>query len=186
MKHHLAQYNIARLRAPLDDPLLADFMAALDPLNRLADESEGFVWRHQADDGNSTSIRVRGDPMILINFSVWEDLDSLFQYTYYSDHTAIFRRRQEFFQHIEGAYLVLWWVRRDTSHPSKRQRTVWTTSGSTGRPGTRSASRVASRRRPAEARGRRPDIHDTRRRSSIPLSDEVPYLRICGRAVFDT
>ena len=110
MKHHLAQYNIARLRAPLDDPLLADFMAALDPLNRLADESEGFVWRHQADDGNSTSIRVRGDPMILINFSVWEDLDSLFQYTYYSDHTAIFRRRQEFFQHIEGAYLVLWWV----------------------------------------------------------------------------
>jgi hypothetical protein len=110
VKHHLAQYNIARLKAPLDDPLLADFMAALDPLNRLADESEGFVWRHQADDGNSTSIRVRGDPMILINFSVWEDLDSLFQYTYYSDHAAIFRRRQEFFQHIEGAYLVLWWV----------------------------------------------------------------------------
>jgi hypothetical protein len=110
VKHHLAQYNIARLRAPLDDPLLSDFMAALDPLNRLADESEGFVWRHQADDGNSTSIRVRGDPMILINFSVWEDLDSLFQYTYYSDHTAIFRRRQKFFQHIEGAYLVLWWV----------------------------------------------------------------------------
>jgi hypothetical protein len=110
VKHHLAQYNIARLRAPLDDPLLADFMFALDPLNRLADESEGFVWRHQADDGNSTSIRVRGDPMILINFSVWEDLDSLFQYTYHSDHTAIFRRRQEFFQHIEGAYLVLWWV----------------------------------------------------------------------------
>jgi len=110
VKHHLAQYNIARLRAPLDDPALADFMAALDPLNRLADESDGCVWRHQADNGNSTSIRVRGDPMILINFSVWEDVDTLFQYTYHSDHTAIFRRRQEFFHHIEGAYLVLWWI----------------------------------------------------------------------------
>ena len=73
MKHQLAQYNIARLLEPLDGPRLAEFMAALDPLNQLAEESPGFVWRHQTADGNSTAIRVRGDPMIIINFSVWED-----------------------------------------------------------------------------------------------------------------
>lgn len=110
MTYHLAQYNIARLRAPLDDPLLADFMAALDPLNKLADHSPGFVWRHAEADGNSTSIRVRGDPMILINFSVWESIEELRRYTYYSDHVRIYRRRREFFELMDVPYLVLWWV----------------------------------------------------------------------------
>ena len=110
MKYHLAQYNVARLVAPLDSPQLADFMAALDPLNALADRSPGFVWRHQTEDGNSTSIRVRDDPMIIINFSVWESVESLFEYAYHSDHTPIFRRRREFFEHMELPYLVLWWV----------------------------------------------------------------------------
>lgn len=110
MKYHLAQYNIAKLRAPLDSPPLADFMAALDPLNRLADESPGFVWRHQTEEGNSTAVRVRGDPDILINFSVWESVEALFEYAYHSAHVEIFRRRREFFHDHNGPYAVLWWI----------------------------------------------------------------------------
>jgi len=110
LKYHVAQYNIAKLLAPLDSAQLADFMAALDPLNALADDWPGFVWRHQTEDGNSTSIRVRDDPMILINFSVWESLEELHKYTYRSAHTDIYRRRREFFEHMEVPYLVLWWV----------------------------------------------------------------------------
>lgn len=110
MKFHLAQYNIAKLVAPLDSSQLVDFMAALDPLNRLADESPGFVWRHQTEEGNSTSVRVRDDPMIIINFSVWEDVDSLFEYAYHSAHVEIFRRRREFFHEHAKPYLALWWV----------------------------------------------------------------------------
>lgn len=110
MSYHLAQYNIARLMAPLDDPQIADFMAALEPLNRLADQSPGFVWRHQTEDGDSTAIRVRGDPMILINFSVWEAIDPLFEYTYRTAHTHIFRRRLEFFEAHAQPYLALWWI----------------------------------------------------------------------------
>lgn len=110
MTYYLAQYNIARLLEPLDSERLADFMAALDPLNRLADESPGFVWRHQTEDGNSTAIRVRDDPMIIINFSVWESIEALFEYAYHSAHVKIFRRRLEFFEHMELPYLVLWWV----------------------------------------------------------------------------
>jgi hypothetical protein len=110
VKYHVAQYNIARLLAPLDSPQLADFMNALDPLNRLADESPGFVWRHQTEDGNSTAIRVRGDPMIIINFSVWESIDALFEYAYHSPHVEMYRRRREFFEHMTQQYLVLWWV----------------------------------------------------------------------------
>jgi hypothetical protein len=110
VKHHVAQYNIAKLVAPLDSPQLADFMAVLDPLNTLADRYPGFVWRHQTEDGNSTSIRVRDDPMILINFSVWESIEQLHEYTYRTAHTAIFVRRREFFHHLDVPYLVLWWV----------------------------------------------------------------------------
>lgn len=49
--------------------------------------------------------------MIIINFSVWEDVDSLFEYTYHSDHVKIFRRRFEFFEeHPMQYFLVMWWV----------------------------------------------------------------------------
>lgn len=43
--YYLAQINIARTLAPLDDPLMADFVAQLDEINALADSSPGFIWR---------------------------------------------------------------------------------------------------------------------------------------------
>ncbi len=46
-RFHLAQANIARLLAPIDDPLLAGFVARLDDINALADAAPGFVWRLQ-------------------------------------------------------------------------------------------------------------------------------------------
>lgn len=49
-RYRLAQLNIATLKAPLDSPLLADFVANLDRINRLAEQSPGFEWRLQ-DEG---------------------------------------------------------------------------------------------------------------------------------------
>jgi Domain of unknown function (DUF3291) len=43
--YHLAQLNIARLVAPIDSPILADFVAQLEEINQLGDHSPGFVWR---------------------------------------------------------------------------------------------------------------------------------------------
>ena len=57
MDHHLAQANVVRFLAPPGDPLLADFMAGLDPVNAIADAAPGFVWRLQTDEGNATSLR---------------------------------------------------------------------------------------------------------------------------------
>ena len=110
MKYHIAQYNLARLIAPLDDPRVADFVANLDRLNRLADRTPGFVWRHQDENGNSTGTRVRGDPLIIINFSVWETVDALFEYAYRSEHVEMYRRRREWFELLREAPLVLWWI----------------------------------------------------------------------------
>ena len=109
-KWHVAQYNIAWLLAPLDDPLLADFHANLDRINELGDASPGFVWRHKSADGNSTSVRVRDDPRILINFTVWESCEELFAYAFHSTHVEVYRRRKEWFEHLEAPWAVLWWV----------------------------------------------------------------------------
>lgn len=43
MTYHLAQINIGRLIAPIDDPKIAEFVAQLEPINALADEAPGFV-----------------------------------------------------------------------------------------------------------------------------------------------
>ena len=50
--YHIAQINVAHMLAPLDDPIMAEFVAQLDAVNALADHSPGFVWRLQSDSGN--------------------------------------------------------------------------------------------------------------------------------------
>ncbi|TMB98903.1 MAG: DUF3291 domain-containing protein [Chloroflexi bacterium] len=110
MESHLAQYNIARLVAALDDPRIADFVANLDRVNRLGDQSPGFAWRYQTEEGNSTSVRVRDDELILVNFTVWESIEALFEFTYRSGHAEVYRRRREWFEAPREAHLVLWWV----------------------------------------------------------------------------
>jgi heme-degrading monooxygenase HmoA len=109
-RYHLAQVNIARLRAPLDTPLLADFVAALTPINALADDSPGFVWRLQTENGDATTVRAFDDERILVNLSVWESLEALADFTYRSAHTAVMRRRREWFHPMQELYLALWWV----------------------------------------------------------------------------
>lgn len=82
-----AQVNIARLSAPLDSPQLADFMANLDPVNALAEASAGFVWRLKDKGGNTTAIPFTNDPTIIVNLSVWESVEALREFTYWSHHT---------------------------------------------------------------------------------------------------
>lgn len=109
MAHHLAQLNVGRLRAPIDDPLIAEFVDALDPINALAERSDGFVWRFQTDDGDATSVRPFDDD-IIVNFSTWESIEALADFVYRSDHTAFMRRRREWFERFDGVFQVLWWV----------------------------------------------------------------------------
>lgn len=110
MDHHIVQFNIARFRAPLSDPVMSGFVEALDPINALADRSPGFVWRLQADSGNATDIRLYEDPAIAVNMSVWESLESLRAFVYSSEHKRYLARRADWFQPMDQQYLVLWWV----------------------------------------------------------------------------
>jgi|SRR5579859_3206150 len=107
--YHLAQLNIARLRAPIDSPQLADFVALLPVINDLAERSPGYVWRLQDDSGNATNIRP-WDPDVPVNLTVWESVESLRAFVYRSGHLDPMRRRREWFVPSDGPYLVLWWI----------------------------------------------------------------------------
>lgn len=107
---HLAQINIGRMKAPLDDPIMAGFMTRLDDLNALADSSPGFVWRLQTDEGNATYLRPYDDERIIVNMSVWESLTQLKAYVYHTAHAELMRQRQNWFEKFAGSYMALWWV----------------------------------------------------------------------------
>jgi hypothetical protein len=109
-EHHLAQLNVARFKLPLDDPAMAGFVAALDPINAIADRAPGFVWRLQTEEGNATSIHVFEDDLMLVNMSVWESVELLADFVYASGHLDVMRRRRQWATRMVEAHLCLWWI----------------------------------------------------------------------------
>jgi len=108
--HELAQLNIGIIRGPMDSPVMAEFAANLQRINALADASPGFVWRLQTETGDATAIRPFDNENMLLNMSVWRDVESLNHYVYRSAHVEIMRRRREWFEKMRDAFVVLWWV----------------------------------------------------------------------------
>jgi hypothetical protein len=107
--HHLAQLNIAQLRAPLDSPELADFVALLPEINGLAERSPGYVWRLQDESGDATALRPF-EPDMIVNLTVWESIESLRGFAYRTAHLEPMRRRREWFVPLDRPHLVLWWI----------------------------------------------------------------------------
>ncbi|MDJ0904538.1 MAG: DUF3291 domain-containing protein [Woeseiaceae bacterium] len=108
---HLAQANVARMRAPYDDPLMADFKAQLDIVNATADAAPGFVWRFVEDDEDGPEIaRVFGADNVLFNLSVWESIGALETWVYSGKHLDVVRKRTKWFEKSARSPMVLWWV----------------------------------------------------------------------------
>jgi GNAT superfamily N-acetyltransferase/heme-degrading monooxygenase HmoA len=110
---HLAQLNIARLRNPIDHPATKEFVDGLEPINALAESSDGFVWRLQTDDGDATSLRPHPDPDVIVNLTLWESPQALQRFVYASAHSEFVRRRQEWFEGMNIVQSVAWWVESD-------------------------------------------------------------------------
>src|SRR5690349_22619328 len=113
----LAQVNIARMREPLDSPRLAGFVAALDPVNAVADAAPGFLWRLKTEDGNATAVRAfewdgAGSAGVIVNMSVWESPEALAEFVYSAEHRRVLRRRRQWFERMAEAHTALWWIPR--------------------------------------------------------------------------
>jgi hypothetical protein len=107
--YHIAQLNLARMLTALDDPSMKDFVDNVPRVNQIGIDTPGFVWILKGEGGDATLLRPFGDD-VLINMTVWESIDALYQYAYYSDHAQFFRRRAEWFHKAAEAMVVLWWV----------------------------------------------------------------------------
>jgi len=115
MAYQLAQVNVARLLAPIESPELTEFVANLDPVNATADAAPGFVWRLQTEEGNATSIAAfewdTADSVgVIVNLTVWRDVESLETFVYSPAHRAVLKRRREWFVPMREAYLACWWI----------------------------------------------------------------------------
>ncbi len=106
----LAQVNIAEMIAPINDPIMADFVNNLDRINALAEKSPGFIWRLKGDEGNATAITVFDNLFLIINMSVWKDLDTLFDFTYNTAHVEILKRKKEWFKNMPRMHMAFWYV----------------------------------------------------------------------------
>ncbi len=111
---HLAQLNLAKMTVDIDDPVMKDFVDNLDKVNRIADNSAGFVWRLQTEEGDATGLRVFTDRLMLVNMSVWKSIEELKNFVYQSFHVEILKRKKEWFEKIDRMYQVLWWVQAGT------------------------------------------------------------------------
>ncbi|MBX2879651.1 MAG: DUF3291 domain-containing protein [Granulosicoccus sp.] len=110
MNYQLAQLNIAKFRVPQDDPVNADFVNNLDRVNSIAENHPGFVWRFTGDGNDALDVQVFEDPLVIVNMSVWADIQSLVNFVYRNPgHKEIMRRRKEWFEKIEF-FMVLWWI----------------------------------------------------------------------------
>jgi len=107
---HLAQINIARALGPMDDPVMAGFVARLNDINALAEASPGFIWRLKTEVGDATSVQAYDDERILINLSVWASPEQLKHFVYRSAHVEIMRQRKAWFERLKDMHLALWWI----------------------------------------------------------------------------
>jgi hypothetical protein len=109
----LAQVNVARMRAAPDSPIVAGFMAAVDPVYRMAEDSPGFVWRLRGPDGHMPTCRDDAQGWLIVNVSVWDSYEALHRFVYRSRHGGLVRRRAEWFRSTPQPSTALWWVPDD-------------------------------------------------------------------------
>lgn len=110
-RHHLAILNIAKQRADLTDPSMAEFVAATAPINAIARSTPGFIWSFDNDDPSirAAVAELKNDPLILPQLSVWESLESLKHFAFQSGHVQYYKRRHEWFcPNFPKPYTVLW------------------------------------------------------------------------------
>jgi hypothetical protein len=86
------------------------FIDRLDEINGIADSSPGFIWRLQTEEGDATAIQAFDDPLLLVNLSVWYDIDSLKNFVYKSLHVELIQNRDAWFIKTLKSHQALWWI----------------------------------------------------------------------------
>lgn len=112
-EYQLAEINIARMKGvTIDDPIMKEFVDNLDKVNEIAENSDGFVWRLKDEDNNATNFNPYNDEQIIVNYSIWESIETLEHFMYKTFHTEFLRRRKEWFQTFGQVTTAMWWIKK--------------------------------------------------------------------------
>jgi hypothetical protein len=124
MSCQLAQVNIARMRGSLAQQVMAGLSARLEEMNRLADASDGFIWRWRGDESSAEELRafeqyfVPFQPEHLFyNLSVWASVEALRRYAFKTAHSQMLADKRQWVEELDRARLALWWIPAG-HHPS--------------------------------------------------------------------
>lgn len=112
MSYHLAQANIAKFKASLDSPVMKEFTDFITPINKLAEESPGFIWRLKDNEGRSSSYIETPfkDQMMAVNLSLWQNIEVLNQFVYHTVHSYFFKNKKRWFDPQGISMAVMWWL----------------------------------------------------------------------------
>jgi hypothetical protein len=105
---HLAVFNLARIRYPMDDPRMVEFVNNFARIVHVAEQTKGFVWRLQDESGYVSAV-LYDDPRILANLTLWEHVEGLERFIWKTAHRRFYDRREEWFERM-NVPLVMWWV----------------------------------------------------------------------------
>lgn len=115
----LALYTFGQFAQPADDESNDGFHALNDLIFALADKTEGLIARsgYASDEGTTPwgeevyprFYEERGDGWAPATRSLWQDIESLFAFTYSGLHAEAVKRGREWFRKPEWPPLVLWW-----------------------------------------------------------------------------
>lgn len=106
----LAQINIARMLAPLESETMKEFRSFLAPVNLLAESSPGFIWRYRDENAFQFEMPWK-DELLIVNMSVWEDVESLRNFTFQTVHSYFLKSRKKWFHQLDHPNSVLWWIK---------------------------------------------------------------------------
>lgn len=108
----IAQINIAQMKEPLESDLLKEFRDFIDPINQLAEDSPGFVWRLKGSNGESSAqLEIPfDDDMLLVNMSTWESIEQLKAFAFRTVHSYFVRQGKQWFHRMAHPHLAMWWV----------------------------------------------------------------------------
>ena len=123
MPKRLAIYNFNNFRHPSDHPTNAGFHDRNDLNFAAAEVSDGFIARsgYDGDPGPASwgdqvfprFFRGHGDEGAPSTLSLWEDLPSLFAFSYAGIHTDALRHARQWFDRQTWPPYVLWWADPD-------------------------------------------------------------------------
>jgi hypothetical protein len=109
--------NIAWMHGKITDPVMSGLANRIEEINRLAEQSPGFIWRFPTSGITSETLEPFEAVLpgfqrdqLFYNMSVWETVEDLRAYTFGSAHAEMLNERYQWIDRIAGASVVLWWI----------------------------------------------------------------------------